>query len=53
MRCLRSSKYLKTTVELKANTCSDCLLCSQLEIPFLNKFGSKTQKYQFKLIFCP
>ena len=31
---------------------SDCLFCFQLEIPFLGKFGPKTQNYQFKLKFC-
>ena len=30
----------------------DCLFCFQLEIPFLGKFGPKTQNYQFKLKFC-
>ena len=60
MRSLRSSKRLKTTVELmfttqKVNACSlrTALFCFQLEIPFfLGKFGPKTQNYQFKLKFC-
>ena len=30
----------------------DCLFCFQLEMPFLGKFGPKTQNYQFKLKFC-
>ena len=29
----------------------DCLFCFRLEIPFLGKFGLKTQIYQFKLKF--
>ena len=30
----------------------DCLFCFQLKMPFLGKFGPKTQNYQFKLKFC-
>ena len=59
MISLRSSKCLKTTVELMFTTRKskrlqslDCLFCFQLEIPFLGKFGPKTQNYQFKLKFC-
>ena len=49
MRYLRSSKCLKTTVELtfttqKANTCSPWTACSVFDlIPLLGKFDPKTQ----------
>ena len=56
MRFLRSPKCSKTIVELtfttqKANACSllDWLFCSV--VPFLGKFGQKTQNCQFKLKF--
>ena len=56
MRFLRSLKCSKTIVELtfttqKANACSllDWLFCSV--VPFLGKFGPKTQNCQFKLKF--
>ena len=56
MRFLRSPKCLKTIVELtftkqKADTCSllDWLFCSV--VPFLGKFGPKTQNCQFKVKF--
>ena len=58
MRSLRSSKCLKTTVELtfttqKANACSPWIACSVFNWKYLfeGKFGVKTQNYQFKLIF--
>ena len=58
MRSLRSSKCLKTTVELtfttqKANACSPWTACSVFnwKYLFLGKFGPKTQNYQFKLKF--
>ena len=56
MRFLRSPKCSKSIVELtfpiqKANPCSllDWLFCSV--VPFLGKFGQKTQNCQFKLKF--
>ena len=56
MRFLRSSKCSKTTVELKFATQKskrlqslDCLFFFRMEIPFLGKFGPKTQNYQFRL----
>ena len=59
MRSLRSSKCLKTTVELtfttqKANACSPWTACSVFnwKYLFLDKFGPKTQNYQFKFKFC-
>ena len=57
MRYLRSSKCLKTTVELtfttqKANEGPWISCCFQLETPFWGKFGPKTQNYQLKLKFC-
>ena len=58
MRYLRSSKCLKTTVELtfttqKANTCSPWTACSIFDlIPLLGKFDPKTQNEQFKLKIC-
>ena len=58
MRSLRSSKCLKTTVELtfttqKANACSPWTACSVFDWKYLfwGKFGPKTQNYQFKLKF--
>ena len=59
MRFLGSSKCSETAVELtfaaqKANKrlqYLDCLYCFQPEIPFLGKFGKKTQDCQFKLKF--
>ena len=49
MRSLRSSKYLKATVELtfttqkaKSSPWTSCLFCFQLEIPFLGKFSHQT-----------
>ena len=58
MRSLRSSKCLKIKVELtfttqKVNACNPwtALFCFQLKIPFLGKFGPKTQNYTFKLKF--
>ena len=60
MKFLRSSKCLKTTVELtfttqKANTRSSWTACSALNwtyMPFSGKFGPKTQNYQFKSKVC-
>ena len=49
MRSLRSSKYLKATVELtfttqkaKSSPWTSCLFCFQLEIRFLGKFSHQT-----------
>ena len=60
MRSLRSSKYLKTTVELtfttqEANACSPwpaCCFFFNFKYFFGGKFGPKTQNDQFKLKFC-
>ena len=59
MRSLRSSKCLKTTVQLtfttqKAHTFSPWTACSAFNWKcfFWGKFGPKTQNYQFKLKFC-
>ena len=59
MRSLRSSKCLKATVGLtfttqkaKSSPWTACLFCFKLEIPFLGKFGPKTQNYEFKIKFC-
>ena len=58
MRSFRSSKYLKTTVELtfttqKGNACSlGLFVLSSNGNTFLRRFGPKTQNYQFELKFC-
>ena len=59
MRSLRSSKCLKTTVELtfttkKANTCSPWIACSVFDWGYLlwGKCGPKTQILPVKLKFC-
>ena len=59
MRSFRSSKCLKTTVELtfttqKAYAFSLRTACSVFDwkYHFLGKFDPKTQNYQFKLKFC-
>ena len=58
MRSLRSSKCLKTAVELtftiqKVNACNPWTACSVFNWKlFLGKFGPKTQNYQHKLKLC-
>ena len=58
MRSLRSSKGLKTTVELtcttqKAKACNPWTACSVFNWKYLlGKFGPKSQDYQSKLKFC-
>ena len=59
MKSLRSSKCLKTTVELtfvvqQANACGPWTVCPVFDWKyfFFSKFDPKTQNYQFGLKFC-